>query len=405
MLRLGVAVSLACVAAMGVARSQEAPPWDPSPHRVRFVEVDQNLTLEVLDWGGAGRPIVLLAGLGNTAHVFDEFAPKLTDHGHVIGITRRGYGASTHAETGYDAERLGNDVLAVLDQLDLVKPVLVGHSIAGQELSHIASSRPERVSGVIYLDAAYRYAYFRPGVRENLQELRNRLDILDAELQKPPRSPAELTEVIRSTLGDALTEFQKDLEELMTSPPISAGAPPPGPADLQDFAAYRAWSTRVHGYALPEAELRHVRTVADSGGPGAPKTPPAVAQAISAGAKRFTSIGVPALAIFASPHRLGPWTDAHPDRRAAFEAFARFDQAMTERQAAAFERGVTGARVIRLPNASHYMFITEEAAVLREIMAFLNTLAETDVTPERFTTALQPAARSNRYAPRLNAKR
>lgn len=284
MLHRGLAVSLACVAAMAVAQSQQAPRWDPSPHRVRFIEVDERVTLEVLDWGGAGRPIVLLAGLGNTAHVFDEFAPKLIDHGRVIGITRRGYGASTHAEAGYDAERLGDDVLAVLDQLALTKPILVGHSIAGQELSHIASTRPERVSGVIYLDAAYRYAYYRPGVRENLQDLRRRLDVLDAQLQKPPLSPKELTEVIRSTLGDALTEFQKDLDELTTTPEISAGASAPGPADLQDFSAYRAWSSRVHGYALPEAELWHVRTVTDSGGVGAPETPPAVAQAISASA-------------------------------------------------------------------------------------------------------------------------
>jgi len=40
--------------------------------------VDDNVKLEVLDWGGTGRPLVLLAGLGNTAHVFDDFAPKLT---------------------------------------------------------------------------------------------------------------------------------------------------------------------------------------------------------------------------------------------------------------------------------------------------------------------------------------
>src|SRR5919108_1498867 len=73
--------------------SAEAAPWrDPSPHTVRFVAVDDGVRLEVLDWGGSGRPIVLLAGGGNTAHVFDDFAPTLSDRGHVYGITRRGYG-------------------------------------------------------------------------------------------------------------------------------------------------------------------------------------------------------------------------------------------------------------------------------------------------------------------------
>src|SRR5712672_2290922 len=62
---------------------------DPSPHRVRFVRVEKDVQLEVLDWGGSGRAIVLLAGSGLTAHEFDDFAPKLTGHYHVYGITRR----------------------------------------------------------------------------------------------------------------------------------------------------------------------------------------------------------------------------------------------------------------------------------------------------------------------------
>jgi pimeloyl-ACP methyl ester carboxylesterase len=60
----------------------------PSPHVTRLVTVDQGVKLEVLDWGGSGRPLVLLAGGGNTAHVFDDFTPKLTDHYRVYGIKR-----------------------------------------------------------------------------------------------------------------------------------------------------------------------------------------------------------------------------------------------------------------------------------------------------------------------------
>jgi len=60
-------------------RWQSGPAWkDPSPHMIRFISVDDNVPLEVLDWGGSGRALVLLAGGGDTAHVFDGFAPKLT---------------------------------------------------------------------------------------------------------------------------------------------------------------------------------------------------------------------------------------------------------------------------------------------------------------------------------------
>jgi non-heme chloroperoxidase len=112
---------------------------DSTSHSVRFVTVDSGVRLEVLDWGGTGRPLVLLAGLGGSAHVFDKFAPKLTGAYHVYGVTRRGYGASSLPATGYSADRLGDDVLAVIDALSLNKPVLVGHSIAGEELSSVGS--------------------------------------------------------------------------------------------------------------------------------------------------------------------------------------------------------------------------------------------------------------------------
>ena len=73
---------------------------DSSPHTREFVEVDQGVRLEVLDWGGTGRPIILLAGSGNTAHIYDDFAPDLKGLGHVYGITRRGFGASSRPENG-----------------------------------------------------------------------------------------------------------------------------------------------------------------------------------------------------------------------------------------------------------------------------------------------------------------
>lgn len=55
--------------------AQDSARWhDPSKHSVRFLTVEEGVQLEVLDWGGTGRPVVLLAGRGFTAHVFDGFA-------------------------------------------------------------------------------------------------------------------------------------------------------------------------------------------------------------------------------------------------------------------------------------------------------------------------------------------
>jgi non-heme chloroperoxidase len=160
--------------------AQQSAPWhDPSPHSTQFVSVDGNVKLEVLDWGGSGTPLVFLSGLGQTAHIFDDFAPKLNSEFHVYGITRRGYGNSSVPDSGYSADRLSDDVVAVLDALKLDRPVLVGHSIAGEEMSSIASRHPGRVAGLIYLDAGYPYAFYdqtHGNFIVDLQDLREKLN-------------------------------------------------------------------------------------------------------------------------------------------------------------------------------------------------------------------------------------
>jgi hypothetical protein len=65
----------------GFAVSAQAAVTDSSPHKIRFVTVQQGVKLEVLDFGGgsgggSGPPLIFLPGLGSTAHDFDRFAPS-----------------------------------------------------------------------------------------------------------------------------------------------------------------------------------------------------------------------------------------------------------------------------------------------------------------------------------------
>jgi pimeloyl-ACP methyl ester carboxylesterase len=130
---------------------------DPASHTVQFVTVPGGARIEVVDWGGQGEPLVLIAGLGDAAHMYDDFAPRLTNAFHVLGVTRRGYGASGRPDTGYTVATLSNDVYAVLDSLHLARVDLAGHSIAGQELTWIAAHHPDRVHKLVYLDAGFDY--------------------------------------------------------------------------------------------------------------------------------------------------------------------------------------------------------------------------------------------------------
>ena len=163
--RRAVVVSILAVALLAAACSQDpteqgggtaSQDTSSAPTPVTgFVQVADGVLVEYRDWGGEGPPIVLLTGLGNTAAVFDDLAPRLTANHRVIGLTRRGFGPSTITTDGYDVATRVADDLAALDALGIDRALLVGHSIAGDELTGIAQTRPDLPVGLVYLDAAF----------------------------------------------------------------------------------------------------------------------------------------------------------------------------------------------------------------------------------------------------------
>src|SRR5215471_17802361 len=246
------AVLLLSIGALAGPAALVAQPRNPGAARSRLVQVDSNVRLEVVDWGGAGTPLVFLAGGGNTAHVFDDFARRFTDRFHVLGITRRGFGASAAQLPPRDLDTLVTDVTRVLDKLSLRGVVLVGHSIAGEEMTRLAELHPDRCVGLIYIDAAYD---------------RTGIDSL-AKLQPPTPSPR-----IRES-------------------------------DTASFASTRALYARLLGAQMPESEIRattrfdeHDRFM------GVTSTMALQARLASGPRKaRYDRVRCPALAIYAVPN-------------------------------------------------------------------------------------------------------
>jgi non-heme chloroperoxidase len=317
------------------ATSTNPPPPDTSPHKVQFVTVDKDVKLEVLDWGGTGRPLIFLPGLGFDAHVFDTFAPKFVPAYHVYGITRRGFGASTAPppdDSNYAADRLGDDVLAVIDTLSIQRPILIGHSLAGEELSSIGTRHPEKVAALIYLDAGYAYAYYNDHAAEgepvvDVIQVRREL----TKLLIPTNPIAERKAIVSHMLDVSLPRLEKDLaaiQKQMQSMPANA----PGPPDT------------------PQVRI---------------------SAAIMCGVQSYSGVKIPVLAIFAVPHAMPPQPNAD---EAAQKARIAEDLARTGAQADAFQAGNPTARVVRLPNADHFVFRSNEADVLREMNTFLSTL-------------------------------
>jgi non-heme chloroperoxidase len=51
-------------------------------------------------------------------------------------------------------------------------------------------------------------------------------------------------------------------------------------------------------------------------------------------------------------------------------------EAVAAKQVTAFEKGLPAAKVVRIPNADHFVFVSNEADVLREMNAFIAGLAK-----------------------------
>ncbi|MGA7156627.1 MAG: alpha/beta hydrolase [Acidobacteriaceae bacterium] len=304
-----------------IAPSAQQPPATSAP-KVQFVTVEPGVQLEVLDWGGSGSPLIFLAGAGDTAHRFDTFAPLFTAHHHVYGITRRGSGASSHpapANNNYSADRLGDDILAVMQVLHINRPVLIGHSIAGEELSSIATRYPSKVAGLIYLDAATGFAFYdpeHPPLPIAMNEIKDRIDEIEA----------------------GGVDEQKKLKELET--------------------AVAQFETVLHQSNAAIANMP----------PLPPRSP--IGAAMNFGMQKFTSVPVPTLAIYACPHN---W-DRFPGTPAAKAALIKDDTARCTAWSNNFARNLPTPHIVIIPNADHYVYLSNAPQVAADINKFLSTL-------------------------------
>jgi non-heme chloroperoxidase len=314
-------------------RATKATAWptDPSVKQTQFVTVQPGVQLEVLDWGGTGKPIVLLAGQGNTAHVFSNqgFAHALTSNYHVYGITRRGYGESSKpppTHDNYSSDRLGDDVVAVIEALHLDRPVLIGHSIAGEELSSVGTHHPNSVSGLVYLDAGYAYALYDNHGPSSTRLTFDSEDVID-DLRLNESDDLATQKAATDRL---LTELPRLKNDLTLEKTINAAVAPQGPT---------------------------------SPGPG-----DSIGTIIDASGARYTGpIAVPILALFAAPHDWRSGTNAAADAAASK---AEYHDTLT--QIAAFKKHLPSATVIVIPNADHYVFFSNREETLHAINAFLD---------------------------------
>jgi pimeloyl-ACP methyl ester carboxylesterase len=290
---------------------------DPSPHTERQIDIRPNLQLEVLDWGGRGPWLVLLPGFGDTAHVFDEFAPQFASRFHVLGITRRGFGRSGRPTSGFDTATLAEDILLALDSLGISRAAFVGHSFAGSELNYLGAVHPERVMKLVYLDASYDFP----------------------RLYADPR-------------------WQRAY-------PIPRPPTPP----TKDAATWARWFSLTIGPGFPPAEVWEMNR----------NPAPGLDQRLEHGAVPVdrSRIGVPVLALWAAPRTVQDqypyWVSMDSGVRARLDASFALTQAVRTEHLARFRHEVPRAQLVVLPGARHFVFLSDSRITAEAILAFVGS--------------------------------
>ncbi len=287
-----------------------------------MVRVAKNVRLHYLDFGGTGPTILFLAGLGNTAHSFDDFAPRLTDKFHVVALTRRGFGESDHPESGYDTPRLVADIRAAIDALHLGRVTIIGHSIAGEEMTRLAGQSPALVDKLVYLDAAY--------------------DRVTADAQ---------------------------LQEIFPLPPDVPPSPAPTAADTATAAAYVAFVHATRGVNIPESDIR-TRYTFD----GWREDITNAYQSIAAEHPNYARVKAPALAIYAvtdSVSQMEPWQRTDRAHAAAWQDLIRGVDRVDRLSRAQFRREVEHGTVLEIHGAHHWIFVSNRDEVLAAVRHFL----------------------------------
>jgi pimeloyl-ACP methyl ester carboxylesterase len=112
------------------------------------------LTLHYLDWGTGGPPMLFLHGGGLTAHTWDLVCLALRRSYRCLALDQRGHGESAWSPDGdYGAEAFVADIEALVEQLQLHRPVLVGQSLGGINALSYATRHADELTALVVVDA------------------------------------------------------------------------------------------------------------------------------------------------------------------------------------------------------------------------------------------------------------
>lgn len=196
------AIECACRAA-AIPPMQRYPAGTPFREQYRLVD---GTRLRLID-SGRGTPVVFIHGIGGSMYAWRyQLAPVLGAGYRVVAFDNRGFGFSDKPASGYHNAEYAHLVVSLLDSLGIASAVLVGHSMGGAIAAEVALAHPDRVRGLVLLDAAG-YGVRWPGVLKLA-----RLPVLGA-IATSFRGRWITGRILRSTFADPRKVAETDVDQ------------------------------------------------------------------------------------------------------------------------------------------------------------------------------------------------
>ena len=124
------------------------------------------------EWGDAAGPtLVLVHGIGDDSHVWDDFSQGAAARFRIIAPDQRGHGASDWARPpAYRCEDYVSDLEQLIAGLELPEVILMGHSMGALHATCYAARHPDRVIALIHADIEPRPPDWNKKYLDNLYE-------------------------------------------------------------------------------------------------------------------------------------------------------------------------------------------------------------------------------------------
>jgi pimeloyl-ACP methyl ester carboxylesterase len=121
---------------------------EPIMKKVKGDGVEINLAV----WEGTGKPILCVHGITANCRCWDVLANALTPGYRILAMDLRGRGNSDKPSEGYALDYHLRDIKCMLDDLNIDRAVIMGHSLGAFIGLAFAAEYPDRIDRIILID-------------------------------------------------------------------------------------------------------------------------------------------------------------------------------------------------------------------------------------------------------------